>query len=65
MQWRLTVKRADPLEARRYAYEDADDERLSREAQAKVPRWEQLQVIKARLPKSTIDYSLEDDELPC
>ena len=64
-QSRLNIRPPDPLEARRYEYEDAEDERLCREAEKMWPSWDQLQAIKANLPRSTIDYSQEDDELPC
>ena len=46
-------------------YEDAEDEALCREAERKALSRADLRALMARIVPSTIDYSQEDDELPC
>ena len=64
-QFTVSAQRIDPIELQRNDYEDAEDERLSWEAERLLPSREQLAGLMARLPLSTVDYSQEDDELPC
>lgn len=65
MRCHLSVRRADSLEAQRYAYEDEEDERLGLKIRRNLPSFDELCARLDRLPASEIDFSQEDDELPC
>jgi Uncharacterized protein conserved in bacteria (DUF2188) len=45
--------------------QEAEDAALRVEAERITPSADRLRAMIARRPASTIDYSLEDDELPC
>ena len=45
--------------------DQAGEEALRRAAMSITPSWAELQALIERLPPSSIDYSREDDELPC
>ncbi len=61
----LTTELPHPLEQMRYVYENAEDEALCRKAEQLMLNRANLQELMSRLPVSEIDYSQEDDELPC
>jgi hypothetical protein len=53
------------LESESEIFDEAADEALRQEALRIMPSRAELDALIDRLPISTIDYSLEDDELPC
>ena len=46
-------------------FDQSEDEALRREAMRIMPSRAELRAMIGRLPPSSIDYSMEDDELPC
>jgi len=61
----LSIQMIQTLLQTRDVYDDAEDETLCREVERLMPSFDELNELMARLPKSSIDYSQEDDELPC
>ena len=61
----LIIRRSESGSPLEEFLDDEAEEALRREAMRHTPSHAELRAMAERLPTSTIDYSREDDELPC
>ncbi len=61
----LLIRRHESMTSQEEFFDEVEDEALRQEALRIMPSRAELQSLIKRLPPSSIDYSMEDDELPC